>query len=88
MTSESENKLPATGKQITLRGVKVQSIRNGRTAEHWGGSNSLEALLELGVVWWASGDGPGIAAADLEITSEPGAASQGTPDWKHTDFSI
>jgi predicted ester cyclase len=45
--------VPATGKPITLRGVNVQRIRNGRIVEHWGGTNSLEALLELGVVRWA-----------------------------------
>ena len=44
----------ATGKKITLRGINVQRIRDGRIVESWGGSNSLEALLELGVVRWAS----------------------------------
>jgi steroid delta-isomerase-like uncharacterized protein len=64
--------VPATGKQITLRGVNVQRIRNGRIIEHWGGSNSLEALLELGVVRWAS---------DLEAAgpAQPGAAPTGGP---------
>ncbi len=47
--------VPPTGKRITLRGVNVQRIRDGRIVEHWGGSTSLEALLELGVVRWASG---------------------------------
>jgi hypothetical protein len=60
--------VPATGKQITLRGVSVQRIRNGRIIEHWGGSNSLEALLELGVVRWASDLGAASPAAP------PGAA--------------
>ncbi len=49
--------VPATGKKITLRGVNVQKIRDGRIVEHWGGSNSLEALLELGVVKWAADPG-------------------------------
>ncbi len=49
--------VPATGKKITLRAVNVQRIRDGRIVEHWGGSNSLEALLELGVVRWASEPG-------------------------------
>ena len=44
--------VPATGKKITLRAVNVQRIRDGRVVEHWGGSNSLEALLELGLVRW------------------------------------
>ena len=45
--------VPATRKKITLRAVNVQRIRDGRVVEHWGGSNSLEALLELGLVRWA-----------------------------------
>ena len=63
--------LPATGKKITLRAVNIQRIHDGRIVEHWGGSNSLEALLELGVVRWA-GD-PGAASP----TSTPGAAPNG-----------
>ena len=55
--------IPATGKKITLRGVNIQKIRNGRIVEHWGGSNSLEALLEIGLVRWAG-------EADLASKSE------------------
>ncbi len=55
--------VPATGKKITLRAVNVQRIRAGRIVEHWGGSNSLEALLELGIVRWAGDIGPATAAA-------------------------
>ena len=55
--------VPATGKKITLRAVNVQRIRNGRIVEHWGGSNSLEALLELGVVRWAGDLGAASPAA-------------------------
>jgi steroid delta-isomerase-like uncharacterized protein len=63
--------VPPTKKQITLRGVNIQKIRNGRIVEHSGGSNSLEALLELGVVRWAdSGSAPGTPA-------QPGAAPDG-----------
>jgi steroid delta-isomerase-like uncharacterized protein len=50
--------VPATGKKITLRAVNVQRIRDGRIVEHWGGSNSLEALLELGLVRWTHDPGP------------------------------
>ena len=46
--------VPASGRRITLRGVNVQRIRSGRIVEHWGGSNSLEALLEIGVVQWVN----------------------------------
>ncbi len=47
--------VPSTGKKITLRAVNVQRIRGGLIVEQWGGSNSLEVLLELGLVRWASG---------------------------------
>ena len=65
--------VPATGKKITLRAVKVQRIRDGRVVEHWGGSNSLEALLELGLVRWAHDLG---AASP---TAQPGAAPNSGP---------
>ncbi len=52
----SFGRVPPTGKRITLHAVNVQRIRRGRIIEHWGGSNSLEALLELGVVRWAGGE--------------------------------
>lgn len=44
----------ATYKPIRLCGVNIQKFRDGRIVEHFGGSNSLETLLELGVVRWAS----------------------------------
>jgi steroid delta-isomerase-like uncharacterized protein len=55
--------VPATGKTITLRAVNVQRIRDGRVMEHWGGSNSLETLLELGLVRWAHDLGAASAPA-------------------------
>jgi predicted ester cyclase len=45
----------ATHRQLHLTGVNIQRFRDGRVVEHWGGSNSLEALLELGVVQWVKG---------------------------------
>jgi steroid delta-isomerase-like uncharacterized protein len=45
--------VPPTGRQITLHGINIQKIHSGRIVEQWGGSNSLEALLALGVVQWA-----------------------------------
>jgi hypothetical protein len=57
--------VPPTKKPITLRGVNVLRIRNGRIVEHLGGSNSLEALLELGVVQWAGGGSAAATTAQL-----------------------
>ncbi|MFO1477152.1 MAG: ester cyclase [Verrucomicrobiota bacterium] len=47
--------LRPTHKRIVLHGVNIQKFRNGRIVEKFGASNSLEALLELGVVQWAAG---------------------------------
>jgi predicted ester cyclase len=44
-----------THKPIVLHGVNIQKFRNGRIVEQFGGSDSLEALMELGVVQWATG---------------------------------
>ncbi len=44
-----------THKRIVLHGVNIQKFRDGRIVEKFGGSNSLEALLELGMVQWATG---------------------------------
>jgi steroid delta-isomerase-like uncharacterized protein len=69
--------VPATGKRITLRAVNVQKIRDGRIVEHWGGSNSLDALLELGVVRWA--DDPGAASPTIQPGPAPNSASAPSP---------
>lgn len=39
-----------TNKVLTLRGVNVQRVRDGRIVEQWGGANTLEALLEIGAI--------------------------------------
>jgi hypothetical protein len=49
MNPETDNKWLA--RQL-LESVLNQRFQNGRIVEHWGGSNSLEALLELGLVQW------------------------------------
>jgi predicted ester cyclase len=41
-----------TGERLRLKGVNIDRIRKGRIVEHWGAANTLEALLELGVVRW------------------------------------
>jgi steroid delta-isomerase-like uncharacterized protein len=43
-----------TGRPILLSGVNIQKIRGGRIVEHTGFSNSLEALMALGIVRWAN----------------------------------
>ena len=65
--------VPATGKKIMLRAVNVHRIRNGLIVEHWGGSNSLEVLLELGVVRLAT-DGTTSGTGQAATALKPGAA--------------
>jgi len=70
--------VPATGKKITLRGVNIQRIRDGRIVEHWGGSNSLEALLEIGLVRWASDPEAASPAAQTGASPIGGPAASGS----------
>lgn len=74
--------LRPTHKRIVLSGVNIERIRDGRIVEHFGGSNSLEALLELGLVQWASGqesaspkDGPAALSGGSGAAGGPPSAS-------------
>jgi steroid delta-isomerase-like uncharacterized protein len=63
-----------THKQIVLRGVNIQRIREGRIVEHSGGSNALEALLELGIVRWAGCGGATDTTAQPSTPPHTGSA--------------
>jgi len=78
--------VPATGKKIRLRGVNVQRIRDGRIVEHWGGSNSLEALLEIGLVRWA-GD-PAAASPAVQPGAPPEDGSAASVSWSFGKRSV
>jgi predicted ester cyclase len=42
--------IPPTGKQITVMGINIFRIANGQLVEHWGLSDRITALRQLGVV--------------------------------------
>jgi steroid delta-isomerase-like uncharacterized protein len=42
--------IPATGKQITLTGIDILRIADGRLAERWAEGDNLGMLQQLGVV--------------------------------------
>jgi len=44
------NGIPATGKRITVQGISIYRIANGKVAEMWWGYDSLGVLQQLGVV--------------------------------------
>ena len=48
--------LKPTNRVITLHGVNIQKMRDGRIVEQWGAANTFEALLEIGVVRLANPD--------------------------------
>jgi predicted ester cyclase len=48
--------LKATNQVLTLRGVNIQKIRDGRIVEQWGAANTFEALLEIGAIRFNSSD--------------------------------
>ena len=71
-----------TYKPIVLHGVNINKFRNGRIVEKFGGSNSLEALMELGMVRWATGQqsaspngGPAVPVANSGVSEGPPSVS-------------
>lgn len=43
-------RLKATNRMLTLRGVNIQRVQEGRIVEQWGAANTFEALLEVGAI--------------------------------------
>jgi len=42
--------VPATGKQVTVSGIDIMRIENGKIAEHWGYQDQLGFVKEIGVL--------------------------------------
>ena len=42
--------IPATGRSITLRTMDIVSIRDGRATGHWGVTDQMALLMQLGVI--------------------------------------
>jgi steroid delta-isomerase-like uncharacterized protein len=42
--------LPATGKPITMTGIEVFRIKDGKIAELWGEANLLSLMQQLGII--------------------------------------
>jgi predicted ester cyclase len=42
--------LPPTGKSITMTGIEIFRIENGKIAELWGEANLLGLMQQLGIV--------------------------------------
>ncbi len=78
------NGIAPTHKPVLLQGVNVQKFRDGRIVEHSGGSNSLEVLLELGLVKWASVPGAAPDAGGATSVGDPKIVSEPpTTGWGH-----
>ena len=43
-------KIPATGKQMSVEGIDIVRISNGRAVEHWGVTDNLTMMQQLGLV--------------------------------------
>ena len=41
--------IPPTGKQVTVAGINIFRIANGKLVEHWGLADRISALRQLGV---------------------------------------
>jgi len=42
--------IPATGKQMSVEGIDIVRISNGRAVEHWGVTDNLTMMQQLGLV--------------------------------------
>ena len=42
--------IPPTGKSVTVTGVHVMRIADGKIAEHWGNNDDLGLMRQLGVI--------------------------------------
>ncbi len=42
--------IPATGKQVTIKGIDIMRIENGKVVEHWGYQDQLGFVKEIGVL--------------------------------------
>ena len=42
--------LPATGKTMTITGIEIYRVANGKLVEHWGNQDDLGRLQQLGVI--------------------------------------
>ena len=42
--------IPPTGKQVTVSGIDITRIVNGKAEESWGNSDALGMLQQLGVI--------------------------------------
>lgn len=42
--------IPATGVRVTMSGVHILRIQDGRIAEHWGSNDDLGLMRQLGVI--------------------------------------
>ena len=42
--------IPATGKRVTITGMSIFRIANGKIVEHWGENDGIGLLMQLGVM--------------------------------------
>jgi len=42
--------IPATGKQITVTGMSIFRIADGKVVEHWGENDGIGTLIQMGVL--------------------------------------
>lgn len=42
--------MPATGRQVSVHGVDIMRFKNGQVAEHWGITDQLSLLQQLGLL--------------------------------------
>jgi predicted ester cyclase len=42
--------VPATGKQVSMEGIAIHRVENGRLVEHWAQVDGMNLLMQLGAI--------------------------------------
>ena len=64
--------VPATGEQVTMTGIAIHRIADGRLVEHWSQNDLLGLLQRLGVVPAFSANGAPTPRAVGTVDAQPG----------------
>ena len=42
--------IPATGKQVSMSGISIHRVKDGKLAEHWAQMDALSLLQQMGAI--------------------------------------
>jgi predicted ester cyclase len=42
--------VPATGKQVSMEGIAIHRVENGKLVEHWSTVDAMSLLMQMGAI--------------------------------------